>query len=100
MDSFHQMAIRVALGDKGEVKKKKDKGPEDFDPAWPKIKMIFQSKVKPLFKDFERAIRDEDDNLVEYHFERMMEMMTSLAKGFRMRDFSSKLKILEQKTFD
>lgn len=97
MDSFHQMAVRVALGDEG---KGDDEGPEEFDPRWQKVKGILQSKVKPALKDLDQAVKDEDEKLTEHLFERMMELMAGLAKGFGMREFTTKLKTLEKKTFD
>ena len=100
MDSFHKMAVRLA---EGETKKKKDgedEGPEQFKPRWQKVKGILQSKVKPTLKDLEQAVKEEDQKLTEYLFERMLELMTGLAKGFGMREFTTKLKTLEKKTFD
>ena len=96
MDPFHQMALRIALGDEG----KGDEGLEEFDPRWQKVKGILQSKLKPAVRDLEQAVKDENEKLTEYLFERMLELMTGLAKGFGMREFTTQLKTLEKKTFD
>ena len=99
MDSFHQMAVRVAE----DVKKKgmkDDERLEEFNPRWQKVKGILQSKVKPALKDLDQAVKDEDQKLTKFLFERMLELMIGLAKGFGMREFTTKLKNLEKKTFD
>ena len=102
------MAARVALGDsgtgenKGEKSENKgeEKSDEDFDPNWMKARNIVQTKLKPAVKDLEMAVKDKDKKLAEYLFERLLELSTELAKGFGMDEFKSKLKALEQKTFD
>lgn len=108
MGAFHAMAARVALGDpgigdvKGEMSEDKGekKSEEEFDPNWSKARNIVQSKLKPTVKDLEMAVKDKDKKLAEYLFERLLELATELAKGFGMAEFKSKLKTLEQKTFD
>ena len=98
MDSFHQMAVRVAQPE--EAPDEVEEAPEEFEPRWSKVKTVFQSKVKPAVKDLEQAIRNEDVDLAGATFERLIELVTGLAKGFGMRDLTSKLKTLEKKTFD
>ena len=93
MGPFHQMAVRLAEAEDG-------KDEDEFDARWMKAKGIVQQKVKPAIQDLEQAIKDEDEKLVKYLYERMLELMVLLSKSLGMRDFSMKLRTLEKKTFD
>jgi hypothetical protein len=96
MGPFHQMAARLAEEEKDEEKDED----EQFKARWMKAKGIVQQKVKPAVQDLEQAIKDEDEKLTKYLYERMLELMVQLSKSFGMRDFTSKLQTLERKTFD
>lgn len=108
MRPFHAMAVRVALGDPGEGdkegEKNEDKGEkkvdDEFEPRWMKVRNTVQTKLKPAVKDLEVAVKDKDEKMSKYLFERLLELATELAKDFGMTQFKSKLKTLETKMFD
>ena len=93
------MAVRIAEGE-GDKKDPKKQDLHEMDPRWDKVKTIIQTKLKPAIKDLEAAVTDEDEKLSQFMFERLLELATGLSKGFGMRDFTKKLKMLETQTFD
>ena len=92
------MAARVAEEKTREERKKQDL--PDMDPRWQKVENAVNTQLKPTFKDLQRAVKERDEKLVQYLFERLLEVSTGIAKGLGMREFSDKLKTLEQKNFD
>lgn len=77
---------------------RKDQGPE-FDPKWPKVRTLYETQMKGVFKDLEEALKHENSKLVEYNFQRMMTLMISMSKALGMRGLTAPLKTLVEKTF-
>jgi hypothetical protein len=85
MMDFKKIAIKLS-------KEEDLKGDLKINPKWPKVRSLFQTRIKNTFKDLAEAIRNEDSKMTQYHFERILWEMFLLSKALRAKELTNQLK--------